>query len=159
MSLKATNSSIIIQNAAGVEKFNSDNKLVYKKGIITGSCTLGSTNPMSHIALFSSTFDSSKDFIVAWVTVTYTNGNQLAGAVGAEIQMAGPMISNFEYATTSASITSYELIGAIPAYNGTSAGVRFSTWGWSEAKVGHKLLNSASKTTSLTYRAYHLSYR
>ena len=112
MALKITNSLISVQDAAGTDKFNSNDKLVYEKYSKTVSVTLSSANGFAYSTAITGP-SSSTHFEAFNVTVTSCTGNIISSFINHTIPIAG-------------GITTHVATGV----RGTSLPWAYSHWLW-----------------------------
>lgn len=146
MSLEITASEIKIQNALGIVKFTSNNKLVYPKYTKTGTITLSSSTvivPFQPIA--------SSEFLMMSFKLNSCSGNVGNAIVGIEIPANGSIITNFygraEFGYPAADI---DYMGVL---------LIGSNLNFKAVKVTYESrLIDSTITTNLTYRATIFSY-
>lgn len=168
MSLKINGTNIIVNNASGVEQFNSNDKLVYRKATVTGSATLGGSNSAQVLqALPNVLLNPQKDFSLMYIKVTAGTGNITNTFLNSTIQLNFPLLMHVSYSTTSPAITDYDVIsGMINPGEGYSATgfvpyVEFITVSYAKSGgPGYFEENPATTTTiSFDWKAVILSYR
>jgi hypothetical protein len=112
MTLKASpTTGIVIQNPSGQDMFNSNDKLLYKRGGYTGSISMGPTVSRLEIPLSGAYRDDNTLFIIQ-SKITYCNGNFGAGFVDSIIDLSSNVLTHFAYSTTSVSITEQDTLSA-----------------------------------------------
>ena len=154
MSIKVDASKIIINNANGTEKFNSDNKLVYRKFTQTGSLSFGSgTIAQTDVAL-SGSFNPAKDVALVYTTVTAANGNVSSQVVGSTIQLSFSLLTHFEHATTYVGVTAWDMLTAAVIGDLSGALLRFDHVGYAGGAIGPPV-----RSISLNWKLVVLSYR
>lgn len=75
MSLEVSGNKIIIHNAAGVEKFNSSQRLLYQTGYASGTNLGVDASTKFNATRHYLTIDPAKDIITAYVTITTATGS------------------------------------------------------------------------------------
>jgi hypothetical protein len=154
MSLKASGTQIVITNADGSEKFNSENKLVYRKFTQTGSWTAyGGYHSQTDYTL-SGSFNPDKDIPLIFVKPTYAQGNIASQVVGSEIQLNFSMLTNFENATLYYGIDSWDMLTAAVLGNSTNAALRIEHLGYARGENYPPV-----RTLTLDWKLIVLSYR
>ena len=106
MTILATGNTISIRNGLGQTKFTSNDKLVYRKSVHTGSGSIGYgawnyTLGLAGVAL------TDKDFPIVQLVITGSNGNKLQSLIGQQILMNFSLPVHFENLTNSPVITHY----------------------------------------------------
>lgn len=156
MSLKISGNQIIVQNADGSTKFTSDNKLVYKKYITSGSLTLGSTSGPKAVIPIGTTFDSSKDMALLYVTLTGGSGNVVSQMIGSTLQLNFPLLMHFDHSTSSVQITAWDVLTGLVL----GSQLEFAAVSAIAGKMQVAELYSASSTpVSFDWKLVILSYR
>lgn len=82
MTLEVTPSLIKINNASGVEKFNSSQRLLYQTGYATGSGISLNSNIQRTRVQHGLTIDETRDIVAAYVTLTSAGGAIGSSLVG-----------------------------------------------------------------------------
>jgi hypothetical protein len=154
MSLKASGTQIVITNADGSEKFNSDNKLVYRKFTQTGSlyCAAGYIMQTSYGLVGS--FNPDKDIPLVFVTINAGDGNVSSQIVGSTIQLNFSMLTNFKNSTTSAAVLGWDMLTAGVLGDSNNAALRIDYFGYPQGRI-----SSPSSYVSLSWTLVVLSYR
>ena len=154
MSLKASGTQIVITNADGSEKFNSDNKLLYKKFTQTGYwIAYGGYYAQTDYTL-SGSFNPDKDIPLIFVKPTFAEGNISSQVVGSEIQLNFSMLTNFENATTYVGVDSWDMLSAAVLGNSTNAALRLEHLGYARGDNFPPV-----RTIALDWKLIVLSYR
>ena len=110
MSLKVTNTRIVIENSSGQEMFDSDQKLIHRKFTQTSSSAVSLGNGYNSTVTYSlNTTLGEKDFALVFVTPTNGDGNVLDDVLNSTVQLNFPMMANFRHSTTDTRITHYEV--------------------------------------------------
>jgi hypothetical protein len=119
MTLLASPGSITIENSVGVPKFNSNNKLLYRKNLFTSNdITLNSSSSMQVFALPGATFDANT-FAIVNIKIVTCNGSFGSSYVDSTVDLSSPVLLHFEYSTTQVRILHEEVIsGAIQRNSG-----------------------------------------
>jgi hypothetical protein len=119
MTLLVSPGSITIENSAGVPKFNSNNKLLYRKNLFNSNdITLNSSSSMQVFALPGAAFDANT-FAIINITIVSCNGSFGSSYVNSTIDLSSPVLLHFEYSTTQVRILHEEVIsGAIQRNSG-----------------------------------------
>jgi hypothetical protein len=74
MSLEISSNKIIIHNAAGVEKFNSSQRLLYQTGYASGTNVSLNSTTLRQAISHGLTYDPSKDIAIPFITLTSGGG-------------------------------------------------------------------------------------
>jgi hypothetical protein len=113
MSLRVTNSRIIIENSSGQEMFDSSDKIIHQRfsQSSTSAQTIGAGYNTTQEHVFNYQM-RPKDVAVVYVTLTSASGNVASDVVGSTIQLNFPMLADFKHSTTSAVITRYDMFTA-----------------------------------------------
>ena len=121
MTLLASPGSITIENSTGVPKFNSNNKLLYRKNLFTsGNITLNSASSMQVFALPGATFDTNT-FATIDINIIACNGSFGSSYVNSMVDLSSPILLHFEYSTNEVRIHREEILsGAIQRNTGPS---------------------------------------
>lgn len=106
MTLLANGSTISIRNGSGQTKFTSNDKLVYRKSVHTGSGTVGYGSWAFTAAMSGATL-TDKDFPIVQLVITGSNGNKMQYLIGQQILMNFSLPVHFTNSTTSSVITHY----------------------------------------------------
>ncbi len=104
-------SGISIQNTSGVDMFNSNDKLLYRKNYYSGSISLGPSVMTVAIPMQSAVSDANTLFIIQ-SKITYCNGNFGSAFVGSVVDLSSSILTNFGYATTYVEITQSDYLSA-----------------------------------------------
>lgn len=161
MSLYSDANKIYINDSSGNVLFDSTHKLVHKKGLLTGSFSLGAGYSQVQEVALPSSYDDSKDFLLITVVVTSGNGNVIDDSLNSSIQLNFPMLCNFTHETTFELIKDYEVMGAVPFNKNGSNLIRFSYINHAEYwSKGSLLLDKPPSTYVVgTYRIQILTYQ
>jgi len=168
MSLKISGTNIVVNNASGVEQFNSNDKLVYRKATVTGSTTLGGSNSAQVLqAIPNVLLNPQKDFSLMYIKVTGGTGNLMNTFLNSTIQLNFPLLLNVAYSTTSAAVTEYDVLSGMinPGEGWNSTGfvpyVEFVTVSYAKSGgPGYFEENPLTTATiSFDWKAVILSYR
>lgn len=121
MTLLASPGSITIQNSSGVSKFNSNNKLLYRKNLFTSpDIALNSASSMQVFPLPGASFDTNT-FVIVNITIVACNGSFGSSYIDSTIDLSSPILLHFEYSTTRVRILHNEVLsGAIQRNSGPS---------------------------------------
>ncbi len=146
MSLKITSDEIQIQNAQGVVKFTSNNKLVFPKYLKTNSITISTAT-----VLQSFYYLESNEFLHLVVKITACDGNVGGGLLNVEIPANGSIVIDFYgRAVSNNAAADTEYLGISLAGNQLL---------FKSVRVDYNnTLVTPTKTTSLTYTARIYSY-
>jgi hypothetical protein len=150
MTITVTNSQIQIKNAQGVVKFNSNDKLLYKAYSQTGSITVGSQ--LIKIPFIS--LNKEKDILIINVKITSCNGDS---------KISGPLLNNVIPANGGFIIDFYGRASGTQAAVDTEilqiVNIANELWFKSIRWDANSNFGNGTKTTTLTYYAYVLSYK
>jgi hypothetical protein len=147
MSLNITATEIQIQNALGIIKFTSNNKLVYPRASKTGTITISSAS----ISIPFTTMSDS-EFLSLSFKINSCDGNVGSALIGTEIPANGSIITKFygrAVNNTPAADTDYMgalLIGDQLVFRAVKAAYNTVS------------LTASDVTTNLTYKATIFSY-
>ena len=111
MTLLATGNTISIRNGLGQTKFTSNDKLVFRKSVHTGSGNLG-YGSWALIAGLPGVIMTDKDFPIVQIVITGGNGNKVQSLIGQQILMNFSLPVHFAHDATSPSITHYTYMSA-----------------------------------------------
>lgn len=137
MTLIAQGSLIRITKPNGTEMFNSNDKLVHKKYIATGSASVGEGYGHQYGVTLNTTFNTDKDVALVFVTFTGGNGSVTSQVIGSTVQLNFGMLMHFSHATTEALITNYDLLSSGVALTSNNRPVLgFSATGWKPVSAG-----------------------
>jgi hypothetical protein len=147
MSLQITATEIRIQNALGVVKFTSNNKLVYPRTTKTGTITVGASSVSVPFASMS-----SSEFLILSFKINTCDGNVGGALAGTEIPGNGSIITKFYgRAVNNNPAADTDYLGAILI--GDQLVFRAV-----KAPYNTTNLTTTDVTTNLTYRATIFSY-
>lgn len=150
MSLVASPATgIIIQNSNNTEKFNSNNKLVYRKSYQTGSLNYSSAI-VTDISLNTS-FNIDKDFGLIYIKPTSANGSISNQLLNSWVQLGFSLLTHASFSTTTTDITAWDTLSGAVIGNGSSAILRFEYLPGSGLAVGSSI--------SFDWKLVVLSYR
>lgn len=156
MSLLVSGNKIYIQNPDGTEKFNSDNKLLYKKYVATGSISMPSRYGAQVRGISLDTqFNGARDLPLIYITPTSSSGNVASQVIGSTIQLNFAMLLNFEHSNTEARVVRYDVLTAM--YNNFQlefALTPYQVWQWNNPDY-----NVSSCSISFDWKLVLLSYR
>lgn len=125
MTLVATSNSITIENSSGTPKFNSSNKLLYRKNRFDSNIiTLNRSTPMQVFSLPGATFDTNT-FAIVNVEIIGCNGSFGSSYVGSVVDLSSPILLHFEYATTSVRILGQEILSGVIQRNTGPSDLQF----------------------------------
>jgi hypothetical protein len=156
MSLKITASQILVQNANGTEKFNSGNKLVYKKSTQTGSATIGGSSGQKTSIPLSVAFDRSRDVPIIYVTITAGAGNVASQLLNSTLLLNFPALMDFKHSTTSVQITAWDVLTGF--VSGTT--IEFACASLIDGLADSYEVNATAKSAvSFDWKLVILSYR
>jgi hypothetical protein len=82
MSLEVNANKIIIHNSAGVEKFNSSQRLLYQIGYASGVNVSLNSSTFSRAIAHGLTYDPTKDIATAFITITSCSNGSSGGTIG-----------------------------------------------------------------------------
>jgi hypothetical protein len=121
MTLTASPGVITIENSNGTPKFNSNNKLLYRKNIFfSPDITLNSASPIQGFPLPGASFDATT-FATINISIVACNGSFGSSYVNSTVDLSSPILLHFEYSTTSVRILNEEILsGAIQRNSGPS---------------------------------------
>lgn len=111
MTIKTTASEISVQNASGINKFSSNDKLMYRKNYFSGSLSLGPSTPRVLVPLYGAVSDSNTFFLVQ-AKITSCNGNIGTGFIGSTFDLSGAVLLHFTYSTTEVMLTAQDVLSA-----------------------------------------------
>jgi len=130
MSIIVAGNLIKITKSDGSEMFNSNNKLVHRKFLATGSATLGGGHARINETTFNVTFNKDKDVALVYIRPTSSGGNVAAQYLNASIQLNFAMLMHFTHSTTAPAITAYDQIASGVIIGAQSKPIlRFTTLG------------------------------
>ena len=146
MTLKVTSSQILIDNGAGVAKFNSSDKLTYLKYQKTSTVTV------SNVDIYESFYSiGTNEFMVLSFTINSCTGNVGSGLLGKEIPANGSVIVDFNLRRSgNEGWADTDFIAA--ALVGSSLIFKPQKWDYRNS------LEYSTIVTNLTYRAKIYSY-
>ena len=167
MTLLVSGSTISIQNSAGATKFTSDDKLVYKRAVSSGSIVLGGANGSAHqrVTLGSAFIVTANDFPIVQVKITACSGNLVQDVIGSQVMLNFAMPIHFERGTTDAWVNSYCYLSScllqetVRYCDGTSGNEWFLGLSFYETRKKIWYASTPSISISLDWRATLLSYR
>lgn len=106
MTLQVTSNQIAINNAAGVQKFNSSQSLVFRKAVVSGSAvTLNASAPATFVLNQLSAPLSGGDFPVFYITITSATGNGALAMVNVKQPASGSVFMEQSIVTASSTST------------------------------------------------------
>lgn len=94
MTLKITSNKIIVENQNGIEKFNSNNHLLYKQAYATGSVSLSGGTPSVNNNLGFTV--SNTNIYSIYITMTNCSGSIGSSLIGVKIPLSGAMPIHWE---------------------------------------------------------------
>jgi hypothetical protein len=125
MTLLASPGSITIQNSSGVSKFNSNNKLLYRKNLFSSvDITLNSSASQQVFALPGATFDANT-FAIININIVSCNGSFGSSYVGSTVDLSSPILLHFEYSTTTVRILHEEILSGVIQRNSGPSDLQF----------------------------------
>jgi hypothetical protein len=143
---------ITIQNSSGQDMFNSNDKLLYKRGYYSSTISMGPTVSRVEIPLAGAYRDANTLFIIQ-SKITYCNGNFGAGFVDSVIDLSSNVLTHFGYSTTSVEITEQDTLSAaiqqVSGPNDLQLIFNYVSFGRGNTKV-----SVLSPTTSITLEYY-----
>lgn len=99
MTLKVDGSLITIQNASGVNKFSSNDKLLYRKQTYSGSMSLNSNSMIVNVALPGATITNKTAYRIVG-TITGTNGSNASFLNNSFIDLSTPVFVSYGIITS-----------------------------------------------------------
>lgn len=149
MSLSADTTSIKIRNPQGLIMFDSTQKLVHRKAVLTGSRSLGAGYAMHTDISLPSALIPGKDFVLVYITPTAANGNVINQSINSTIQLNFSMLCHFTHFTTTDSFEHYDVMGST-VLGISSPYVRISMWG-TEPLTGINIARPKGAVTYVTF--------
>jgi hypothetical protein len=125
MTLLASPGNITIENSTGVPKFNSNNKLLYRKNLFSsGDIALNSASPLQVFSLPGAVFDVNT-FATISITIVNCTGSFGSSYIGSTIDLSSPILLHFEYSTTVVRILREEILSGAIQRNSGPADLQF----------------------------------
>lgn len=159
MTLLVSGDKINVRTASGAVKFTSDDKLVYKRAVFSGSLTMGNGSVMSvDVPLYRSLFErfrlAPNDFPVLQIRLTACNGNLVQSILNDQITLNFALPISFENSTTDANVnSSTTLSGCTYVKRVTEFGETFDA-----AYVGFRAIETKIKTWQPGYSDKNIQF-
>lgn len=156
MTLFANGSQITVRTSSGATKFTSNDKLVYKRQIFTGSSFLGNGQVWRTDTPIYGLTMTGNDFPILQIRIQSSSGNMVQNLIGSQIMLNFPLPVHFEHSATQAYIDRYSYL---------SGAVNFRDYYW---QVSFAYIDTYKKTwfaqvpgqtIYFDWRAVILSYR
>jgi len=109
MSLRVDSTKIYIENSAGVTKFDSSERLVFKAGTKTGSKTISATQlgvQFSH----GLTFDPDEYFYNLYITITACSGNAVTDLINVRLPASNQLLVSLDTVVSSYWAAAYSVV-------------------------------------------------